>query len=363
MSAYRESIITGGATSQKNCWMRRCQIIFESKYNVNDVLSKTDAERTYLERLEQKYPGLKTQGGIRYIVGDETGDNLSISINGTKQLGLDLDNGTVQISNMSYESLAKIMALKLFRITINVGYKNNDTLFTIAKGEISYIQQKIRTRRTVDVYITYASELVAAWSQSRINFSMRSGVNMYEMFNWMFLQQGCPTKRLGISPELKSLVAQNIYSASATTKDVITSALGSYGNTGQFLLTSDGSITNRVIDITNIAEKRIIKINKNIINLVNGNPQVTANGLNITLFPVVQFVPGDIIQVDNSLIDTSAGMTNQSGIQSTFNTAYVDPNGCYIIRQINYTFQNRGEDFTFKIQAIALNQYKNLIGV
>ena len=61
--------------------MRRCQIIFESKYNVNDVLSKTDAERTYLERLEQKYPGLKTQGGIRYIVGDETGDNLSISIN------------------------------------------------------------------------------------------------------------------------------------------------------------------------------------------------------------------------------------------------------------------------------------------
>lgn len=345
-------------------WLRRLQIIFEPKYALTNNLISEDPKtyKDYIKYLDEKYKGLgqafdKNAGGVKVIIGDNKGDNYNIRVSGTKHLGLSLDNGVIQISNVSYETIALIMTLKLYRITIKVGYKSDDSLFTIAKGEISYIQQKIRSRHDYELYITFASELVAGWSQSRINFSIRSGVNIYDMLNYMFLQQGLPSSQINISPALQNIVADNILAASGTSADIVTTTLNSYSNsTGQFVLDSDSS-DGKVISITELKDRPIIVINRDAINIANGNPTITSDGLHISLFPVYNFHPGDILQIENRIIDTSQGTTSQAGVQSTFNTNFLDPNGHYVIQQLDYVFENRGNSFLINCQAKALNTF------
>lgn len=363
MSAYRESIASGGATVQKNCWMRRIQIVFESKYKINrDLIENDDSD--FIGYLYEKYPGLEKGGGMRITIGDDKGDNYAITVSGTKNLALNADSGVIQICNLSYNTLALIMALKLYRITINVGYQNNDTLMTVARGEVSYIQQKVRSRRDTETYISFASELVAGWSQNRINFSMRSGTNMYDMFYRMFIQQGAPIDSIEIDKRLRNVVASNILTASGKSSSIIDGMLNRQNISG-VIATADSSsnATGKIISITNIAEKRVIPISKNFINIANGNPTVTQDGLDIELFPVFNLMPGDIIKIDNRLIDTSSGMTSATGYQTTFNTNYMNPDGFYVLKQINYTFENRGTTFLFRCKAIALNWFQSLQGV
>lgn len=351
-------------------WMRRLQIVFESKYNVMDTLSQSSplTYKEYIDYLDKKYAPANGKldfnaGGVKVVIGDNSNnDNYNIRVTGTKNLGLSLDAGVIQISNVSYETIALIMNLKLYKVTIKVGYKSSGTLFTIAKGEISYIQQKIRSRRDYELYITFASELVAGWSQNRINFSIRSGVNMYDMFNWMFMQQGLSTDRTQISPALKNIVLENMFVNSGTSVSIIEEAMNTYSNsTKGFILDADSS-EGKVISISTLKDKKVLVINTNMINIANGNPTVTSDGLDISLFPVYNFMPGNILQIDNRIIDTSQGMTSQSGIQNNFNTNFLDPNGYYIITNIRYTFENRGDTFLFNCQAKALNTFKNLVG-
>ena len=363
MSTYSETIASGGAQVQQKCWMRRIQIVFESKYKVNRDLIEGD-DTDFIGYLYEKYPGLEKEGGMRITVGDDKTDNYAITVDGTKNLALNADSGVIRINNLSYDTLALIMALKLYRITINVGYRSNDTLMTVARGEVSYIQQKIRSRRDTETYISFASELVAGWSQSRINFSMRSGTNMYDMFYRMFIQQGAAADSIEIDKRLRNVVASNILTASGKSTSIIGDMLNRQNISG-VLATADSSrdATGKIISIANIAEKRVIPINKNFINIANGNPTVTQDGLDIELFPVFNLVPGDIIQIDNRLIDTSSGTTSATGYQSTFNPNYINPDGYYVLKQINYTFENRGQTFLFRCKTIALNWFQALQGV
>lgn len=363
MSTYTNSILSGGAVVQQNCWMRRIQIVFESKYKITRDLIEND-ETDFIGYLYGKYPGLEKEGGLRLTIGDDPGDNYAIYVNGTKNLALTADSGVIRINNLSYNIIALITALKLYRLTVNVGYRSNDSLITVARGEVSYIQQKIRSRRDTETYISFASELVAGWSQNRINFSMRSGTNIYDMFYRLFIGQGAPVNTVEFDKRLRNMVASNILTASGNTTNAIDMALASKTSTN-LLAIADGSAdaTGKIISITDISEKRVIPINKNFINIANGNPTVTQDGLDIELFPVFNLVPGDIIQIDNRIIDTSQGMTTTEGVLNNYNTNYMNPDGLYILKQINYTFENRGTTFLFRCKGIALNLYKALQGV
>ena len=118
-----------------------------------------------------------------------------------------------------------------------------------------------------------------------------------------------------------------------------------------------------MISISDLRNSRIIKINENFINIANGNPTVTANnGLDISLFPAMNFVPGDIIVVPSRLIDTSQGLTSATGAQTVFNQHWLNPDNQYVIRRINYAFENRGQDFIFNINALPVNLYAALTG-
>lgn len=363
MNAYQKSIASGGGVVQKNCWMRRLRITFDSAADVTNNLTKQDAE--FIPWLKKKYPGLEKYGeqqGVRLVLGENADDNFNIRVTGTKNLGLNQDNGVIQISNVTYDSIALIIALKLYRVKIEVGYQSNDDLFCVAKGQVSWIQQKIRSKHDYDLYITFASELVASWSQNRINFSMRSGCNVSDMLHWMLAQQGCSAERILVTDRLRRLVAKNVLSASGQATAVIESALGQYSDSvSGLVVNTDASENDKVISITDIGKSRIIPISPDIVHIANGNPTVTSNnGLQIQLFPVFNLIPGDIIVVPNRIIDTSSGMTSADSVYQTFNQQWLNPDGEYIIRRIEYTFENRGNTFLYNINALPVNLYKNL---
>ena len=361
MSAYRETLASGGSSVGRKCWIRRLRITFESKPGAVNRLAAQDEE--FLPWLRKKYPGLEklgTSDTVKLVIDER----YNIKVRGTKNLGLLQDSGVIEISNITYDSIALIIALKLYRITIEVGYENNGSLFCVAKGEVSWLQQKIRAKHDYNLYISYASELVASWSQSRINFSIRSGCNLSDMVYWMFVQQGVSPEQILVDDRLRRLVASETYANSGTSANIVTQALGAYsGSTGGLVTHSDSSLENKVISISDLRNSRVIKINENFINIANGNPTVTANnGLDISLFPAMNFVPGDIIVVPSRLIDTSQGLTSATGAQTVFNQHWLNPDNQYVIRRINYAFENRGQDFIFNINALPVNLYAALTG-
>lgn len=361
MSAYRETLASGGSPVGRKCWIRRLRITFESKPGAVNRLAAQDEE--FLPWLRKKYPGLEklgTSDTVKLVIDER----YNIKVKGTKNLGLLQDSGVIEISNITYDSIALIIALKLYRITIEVGYENNGSLFCVAKGEVSWLQQKIRAKHDYNLYISYASELVASWSQSRINFSIRSGCNLSDMVYWMFIQQGASPEQILVDDRLRRLVASETYANSGTSANIVTRALSAYsGSTGGLVTHSDSSLENKVISISDLRNSRVIKINENFINIANGNPTVTANnGLDISLFPAMNFVPGDIIVVPSRLIDTSQGLTSATGAQTVFNQHWLNPDNQYVIRRINYAFENRGQDFIFNINALPVNLYAALTG-
>lgn len=334
MAAYVQSMDKTGKFVNNMMWKRRLAIKFSS--------------------LE----AVKNGKGMSITIGDNDDVNFTIRISGGKKMSMLQDKGTIEISNMSYDTIAQIINFKLYKIEINVGYENGN-FFTIAKGEVSYIQQKIKANRDVTLYIMYASEFVARWSQSRINYSIRSGINVYDMLNYLFIREGIP--KTNLSKELKSLTLSNIQADNQKMSTVIEQALAS-SNTG-FCLSTDSSFDNAVVSVTDLKGKKAFVIDPNMININNGNPTISSSGLAISFFPVYDFCPGDVIKIENRIIDTSSGMTDAESVISTFNANYIDQNGCYLIREVNYTFENRGDNFFLDCKAIALSVISGITGV
>ena len=141
MSAYVESILQGGAAYQASTWIRRCRIVFTAKEPLAEDSQATKAAESYFGPSGKK-------SGLRVVLGDNEGDNFNIKITGTKNIALTKDGGTIEISNVAYDTIALIQALKLYRIEIWVGYANNSSLMRFAKGEVTYMTQKIQARQT-----------------------------------------------------------------------------------------------------------------------------------------------------------------------------------------------------------------------
>lgn len=357
MSTYVESITLSGDQKEKFLWMRKIQIIFSSKKadNNNVGYRLIIGDNTPTTNAEQKGINLVQ----KYNKFNANNNNLSIRIRGSKYIGTTKDKGTITIKNLEYDTIALIMAAELYKIEIKIGYGSLDNMFTVAKGEVSYISQKIHSQHDTDTYISYASEFVAAWTQARINFSLNSGVNLYSLFNYVVLQGG--QSNTNISPELKKVVLENMMSEYGNGMTIVDSALSEQGEAYQIM--TDSSLDGNVISITNLNEKRLIKLNLNAINIANGNPTVTSSGLQIQLFPIMNFVPGDILELDNSILDLSSGTSNAENVSNVFNANYLDKNGHYFIQQIDYTFENRGDTFIYEIQARALSLIETITGV
>ena len=340
--------------NQITLWMRRVQVILKSKKTNKNGKSNTIVFGDPF--LEDKDATLLTGQSVKLNKTEQH----TIKILGTKNLAMLKDNGVVEISNVEYDTIAMIMLEEMYDITIKVGYESTGTLETYFHGEVCYMSQKIHSHHDVTLYLPYASRAVAAYSQKRINFTGISSVNIYTMLEYLTTLVGDSAT---LSPSLKQRTMDRAISESGTFTDLITECTADLGETYQF--STDDSISGSVINCTTFSDKRFINLVDmgGVISIKNGNPTVTSSGLEMTVLPFMNFVPGDIIQIDNGWIDLSSGMNNADAVKNTFNTSYLDKDGQYMIYEIHYAFANRGAEFELRIKARALDYFKNLTGI
>lgn len=316
-----------------------------------DAVQPARKTRCWMRQIEVILTSAKVKKQMIFSTRDPK--QFTISIKGTKHLALNKDKGTVTISNLEYSKIIEIITNEYFYITIKAGYVSNETLPTIFKGEVSFISQKIHSHHDVETYITFASSVVARYSQSRMNFNMNSGINIYAALAHICKVNGLG-QRVNIDPELKKKFLQNVY-ANYTTMSTVFDNLTS--TSGEYDLSCDESEGN-VINCTTLNNKRHIIIDPNYIQISKGNPTVTSDGLRMSLFPVMNFMPGDILHIDNSLINTSIPEAEQ--VYQDFKTNYLDQNGQYMVIEIDYQFENRGDTFIYDIKGRALDIIKKI---
>ena len=329
-----------GLNKVQNYWMRTLKIKLYSKlYNVAPLIFGYNDEMTDDEK--RKFPNANI-------------NQLDITVTSSKELSALKDGGTITISNLTYADIVRIIEGQFYKVEIYVGYKTTG-MMCFAKGEIAYISNKIRMRRDHTCIIIFASEFVAQYSQGRINLNYNSGINLYSAFKYLFLTNGISNTHLPES--LKQETLKDITSLSGTCASLSEQLAN---NTRDFSLNTDSSAENIVIDCSNLSDKRQIKIDSHTINFRNGNPTLSSNGLNISVMPLWNFKPGDIIIIDNAIIDLSE--SSLSGAQSNFKANYLDQDGAYIITKVENQFQNRGSSFECNLIAYSIHKISNIIG-
>lgn len=319
-------------TDKKLCWMRDLVIKLKSKiYNVDDLVF-----------------------GTRNSKNEYLNDQLNIEVNGTKQISSMLNQGTVKISNLTYAEIYRIIEGQFYEIEIWAGYRSQN-LERYFKGEIAYISDEITMKKDNTCTIIFASSFVARYSQSRININLIPNMSMYGILNYICLQKGIDTSTL--SEDLKQRYIKEIISAYDTPANFIESLSN---NSNDLISNIDSSLDNQVINMSTIKDKRQIVIDPSTINFSKGNPSISKDGLKICLFPTFNFIPGDIIYIDNSYVNRTE--TSLEGAQKNWKNNYLSTNGGYMIKEINFIFQNRGNTFELDIQAIGLNIINNIVG-
>ena len=336
------------------CWMRTLKIEL-----VSEVLKKKIVFGDNQTSRTRKY----NYG----ITAPSVNDNLTIKVAGTKFPATNKDKGTVTIYNIDQPTLLAIQQGQFYHINIYCGYKSWNTVpMLIFSGEVAYLSTTIHSAHDTECYIIFASSLVARYSQRRMNLALNSSLNVYAVMNYVLYANG--VTKSNVDPTLKKLVI-NEYKQ---TNGKLSTVLDSYtlNNTGDYTISTDGSEGGYVIDVTTLKNKRFIRIDSKSIPIAGGNPTVTSEGLHITLLPVANLKVGDVLVIDNRLINVA--ISNAESVSSTFTTNYMDLTsdplkdgtwGYYMIQELAYTLENRGSTFQFDIKARALSIIKNFTGV
>lgn len=284
-------------------------------------------------------------------------DNLNIKISGTKEPAILKDGGVISINNMDYSLIVKIIVGKFYDIKIIAGYEGSDPRdkgkgMTIFKGSVAFISNKINPTRDSECYINFASDVVAMYSQNRMNLALNSSINLYSAFDYICYQSKMG-KNVHIDPHLKELFlneARNYYATASTILNSVTI------QGGEYTISTDGS-EGTVIDITTTKGKRLINLSGRDVPFLN-QPTVSTEGLTFTILPVFSFKVGDIVQMDNSIIDISSSSREAYNV---FNSNYMDTNGQYMITKIAYELNNRADTFQFVITGRALDIIKKVM--
>lgn len=320
---------------------------------IND-LSNINANKTICRPWKRKIKVILSSEKIKKSMsfGDNEGNNFNIKIRGRKELSLLQDCGVIEISNISYSTILEIMKNEYYHIEVMAGYENGN-FETYFKGYVSYISQRIQSRRDYTLYIAYASELVAKFSLARVNFNFNSSINMYSVLNYIAKSQGI---NMNLSSNLKNEILLN-----AIGSDNIVGAIKTIlnENTSNSWLASSDSSLSQIVNVSDLKDKKVIIVDPNSIIINGGNPTVSSDGLHIKLLPTYNVCPGNILCIDNSLIDISS---DSEKAYENFKPNFLDATGRYMVREVEYVFENRGQSFQLDIKGRALSLYQNLAG-
>lgn len=282
-------------------------------------------------------------------------EDASIIVTGNKYLSSLKDEFTVKISNLTYAEIINLTAGQYFTIEIKAGYRTSSTTSnanSIFKGEVMYISNELNSNKTHTVIILCASKLIAKYGQTRMNLSLNSGINMYSALSFIAKRAGM--SNVHIDESLRQRIIRETSSVSSTAQSwlqVFTSKNNFVANTD---LTSGSVLT--VINPYK-TNNRVITLDSNKIILSGDYPKLTTDGLTLDCMPTFNFMPADVIQLDNSIIDISA--TSKSDVYSNV-ALWLDNNGKYMIYELNYNLSNRGQNYIVTIKAKSRSLYTKI---
>lgn len=280
--------------------------------------------------------------------------DLDIKVDGHKYMSSLKDNCSVKITNLTYYDVVRIIDGKFYDLEIKCGYKNIGS-HTIFKGGILYISNSLGDRKSNTVIILGASNMVAKYGQQRLNLTLNSGINMYSAINFICKRAGIPNSN--ISTQFKKQFLNDVVNANSTIGSWLDSLTSSNSNiivnsdnttSGEFLIYDSSKSNARVITLTD----------KNIV-LSGGYPQLTSDGLRLTILPTFGFMCGDVIKIDNSLIDISSTSNSLQNISKGY---YLDEEGLYTIFEIDYSLSNRDSNFSYELTCRSRSLISNITG-
>lgn len=278
-------------------------------------------------------------------------DDLSISVTGTKYLSALKDAFTVKISNLTYAEICELINGKYYDVEIKAGYRTSG-MHTIFKGGVLYISNVFGDRKTNECIIFCAAQMIAKFGQNRLNLTLNSGINMKAAIEFV-------SRRAGIqNTNINDDLAKKILNSSETISTTIGNYLTSLCDSNNYIINSDesyGSAYNIINPYR--TDARLIKLDASTIILTGGSPSLTSEGMMLTLMPTFNFVCGDTVIVDNSILDI--GITNASDWTKNYGF-YLDKDGKYIVYQIDYSLENRGSNFEIKMLCKSKSLFSSL---
>lgn len=281
-------------------------------------------------------------------------DDFDIKVTGTKYLSSLKDSFTIQISNLTYSEIIKLNMGKYYQVEIKAGYRTTGAQ-TIFKGEVIYMSNKYNSDKSTTLIVLCGSKLVAKYGQSRLNLSLKSGLNMYSALNFICKRAGITNSN--IDEDFKNKIIRETTSV----QNSVGSFLDVFTKSNSFVVNSDSSIEGADVNILDPyrSNNRVINLDSSKISLTGGYPTLNADGLSMTLLPTFNFMPMDVIVIDNSIIDLSVSSNNPSNFN---NSMFLDEDGKYMITEISYNLENRGSNFSLDITARARSLYSKLKG-
>lgn len=279
--------------------------------------------------------------GENYLQGK---NDLNIDISVHKYMSSLKDSCSVRISNIPYNIIVQLIQGQYYDLEIKAGYRDIGAQ-TIFKGGVLYMSNSLDDSHTSTLIVLGAANLVAKYGQQRINLTLNSGINLYSALNYICKKAGIPNST--ISSQFKKQFVQDIVSVDQTAGSFFNAIAN---NNGNFIINSDGSFGSNVLMYDSSRSKnRVINLTSSVANFTGGFPQLDSNGLTFSIMPTISLMCGDVVKIDNSVIDISVASGNN---YSQFTKGYyLDKEGMYTIYEVEYKLQNRGSAFSANILA------------
>lgn len=286
-----------------------------------------------------------------------------IEITGSKYISSLKDNFTIKVYNMTYLQIYTIQKRQLFHVKIYAGYLNGQNYFNFEAPNIydgyvlNILNSKKEYKDSIATFIV-TSKAVAKAQQFRLSISYQSGVNLYSMTKYIADKAGLENSV--ISESLKTTFSEDLASCdtSATTYlDLIANSENSVFVTTDSTSNSDFSL----LDLSDESRSRttiIIDPSKGM--LIGDAPEINSSGLTFDSLPVVTYLVGDLINIDNAYVNVASGQDNYSTTTKTPNAVYLNAQGLYYIWQVDYTLSNTNGDFKLHLTCKNKELFDNL---
>lgn len=301
-------------------------------------------------------------------------NNLKIEATGTKYLSSMKDEFLVAIYNLDYQTILKIVGngkkeLPGYNyIRIECGYKtvNNGEPIKVFEGGILYASNDRNDFKQNKVILICTSKLIANAGRTRLNLTLKSGLNIYTVFKYLSDKAGI--QNAYITEDIKNLTLKNDLPLNGDILTLFDNAVNSSNglNSSNILAVSTDSTTDangtestfNVLSLFKTA-KRAITIKASDGLLINNYATITSEGINFTALCTICLSPGDLIRMDNSLINVSFSSKSEA-LKATSALLKIDENretdengaeyytsyGYYYVWEVKYSLDNTTGDFS-----------------